>query len=277
MTSTKNNKQQPRWRLEDIDFREVDRALVKDDELMFYALASASFVEILAELYSDNLIEHFRGNADAVAWLQEHWQHEELQHGRALKAYVKAVWPEFEWERAHAAFVEEYGALCTAQQLETVRGLEMLARCVVETGTTTMYRALHDYAREPVLVKLFANIKADEASHYAHFRDYYEAYQQRERFGIWAVAGAIWRRIREIGSEDSYIAFKHVYAGRYPGRPFDEDAWRRYSQTVKRHARQYYPYSMAIKMTLKLVPLAQPVKNLLQRSLLGLVRLASLS
>lgn len=274
---TNNNKEYKHWRLEDIDFTKVDRDLIKDDDMMFYALACASFVEILAELYSDNLIEHFRGNQEVCTWLERHWQHEELQHGRALKAYVKAVWPAFDWETAHASFVTEYSALCTTEQLETVRALEMVARCVVETGTTTMYRAFHHYVKEPVLLQLLNNIRADEASHYAHFRDYFEAYNQRERLGMWAVTGAIWRRIREIGNEDSYIAFKHVYAGRFPGQPFDKAAWQHYNKTIRAYARHHYPYSMAIKMILKVVPMARPVKTVVQRSLLGLARMASLN
>lgn len=273
--AVRHDRQALRWRVEDIDFGKIKGELVRDDDMLFYMLASASFVEILSELYSDNLIEHFRGNQDAVHWLRHHWQHEEVQHGRALKAYVKAVWPEFDWETAHAGFIAEYGPLCTAQQLEPVRALEMVARCVVETGTSTMYRALHDYVREPVLLQLLADIKADEAAHYSHFRRYFDTYNASERHSLWSVAGAIWRRIREIGAEDSYIAFKHVWLGRHPGQPFDESAWKHYQKSIRRYARFHYPYPMAIRMILKLVPLKEPVRNMIQRSLEGLVKLVS--
>src|ERR1039458_1046214 len=93
-----------RWRIEDIDFDRVDARAVHDNEFLFHMLASASFVEILADKYSANLIAHFRDNAEVMSWLKESWQEEEVQHGRALKAYVNKVWPEFDWNAAHAAF-----------------------------------------------------------------------------------------------------------------------------------------------------------------------------
>lgn len=264
-----------RWRLADIDFQAVDPALVHDDELLFYMIASASFVEILSGLYSRNLIEHFQDNADIVQWLEHRWQHEEVQHGRALKAYVQTVWPEFDWEGTYQTFLAEYSVLCTAPQLEASPALEMVARCVVETGTATMYRALHDYVREPVLRQLFAHIKADEANHYRYFRDFFDACNLHERRGAWSVLGAVRRRIAEVRAEDSYIAFKHVFGGRHPGRTCQHSDWQRYMAMVKQHARHYYPYPMAIRMLSKPVPLAAPLKRLLESPLVALARLLS--
>lgn len=264
-----------RWKMEEIDFQSVNTALIRDDELLFYMLASASFVEILSDRYSHNLIEHFSDDAAVVSWLEQHWQREEMQHGRALKAYVQAVWPEFDWERAHQDFIVEYGALCTTQQLEPGRALEMVARCVVETGTATFYRALHAYAKEPVLLALLANIQADETNHYLHFRDFFDAYNVKAQYRAWPVIKAIWRRVTEIRSEDSYIAFKHVYCGRHPGARFHQGQWQRYSKQIRRHARHYYPYTMAFKMLIKPIPMAQPIKNILQWLLVGGARLMS--
>lgn len=266
-----------RWRVEEIDFQAIVAQRVRDNEFLFTMLACASFVEILADLYSHNLIAHFRGNAAAVDWLEHHWQHEEVQHGRALKAYVQAVWPEFDWEAAHAGFRAEYGALCTMEQLEEKPALEMLARCVVETGTASFYRALHDYADEPVLRQILANIKQDEVNHYARFREYFDAYNRTERQGIGSVLGATWRRMKEIRNEDAYIAFKHVQRGRHPGKPFQEEDWRRFSRTVKRHARRYYPYEMAVKMVLKPIPMMAWVKHGVRWVSLGMVRLYSMT
>jgi len=263
------------WELEDIDFQAVDLALVRDDELLFYMLASASFVEIMSETYSSNLVAHFHGNPEAESWLQENWQREEVQHGRALKAYVQSVWPEFDWNRAHEGFRAEYSALCSAQQLEPSRALEMVARCVVETGTTTLYRALHDYVKEPVLLRLFSNIKADEANHYTRFRHYFEAYNRIEHHGAWAIMGAIWRRVKEIRSEDTFIAFKHVYCGRHLETSFCEHEWHRYGKIIRRYSRHYYPYSMAFKMLSKLIPLAEPFKRIWQWPLVDLARFVS--
>lgn len=103
------------WRLNEIDFGSIRKEMVRDDEKLFYLLAAASFVEITAELYTSNLIEHFRNDRSAGQWLEHIWQHEEMQHGRALKTYIQAVWPDFDWECAYTGFAAEYGALCTME------------------------------------------------------------------------------------------------------------------------------------------------------------------
>ncbi|MDB5775218.1 MAG: ferritin-like protein [Herbaspirillum sp.] len=270
------NRRRPGWRLEDIPFGQIDMASVRNDEFLFVMLASASFVEILAETYSGNLIAHFDGDQDLTGWLESSWQKEEVQHGHALKTYVQTVWPEFDWETAHRAFCEEYSRLCTVEQLEKRPVLELVARCVVETGTSTFYRSLEDYTREPVLRQIIDNIKMDEVSHYTHFRRYFEIANADERQGVAAVAGAIWRRLREVRGEDAYIAFKHVYEGRYADRAGLEPEWRRYNRLMKRLARRHYPYLMAVRMLLKPLPMTEALKRLLQWPLLGLVRLLTL-
>ncbi len=264
-----------RWNVEDIDFASIDPETIRHDKLMFYMLASASLVEIMAELYTDNLIEKFRDNPEVVSWLRQYWQHEEVQHGYALKAYVERVWPEFDWQLANASFRKEYSALCTEEQLEDSPALELIARCVVETGTTTMYHAVHDYVREPVLRELFTNIKMDESNHYAHFRKFYENYGNARPHGAWSVIRTIWRRMTEIQGEDSYIAFKHVFMVRNPGTPFREEDWREFSRTVKEKARHHYPYAVAVKMLMKLVPMSFRLRQIVEWPLLGMARLAS--
>jgi hypothetical protein len=266
-----------RWRIEDIDFSRVDVVAVRNNEFLFYMLASASFVEILSDVYSQNLIEHFRDDAELTCWLKEYWQQEEVQHGQVLKAYVKKVWPAFDWETAHAAFWQEYSPLCLADQLEERRGLELIGRCVVETGTSTFYRAIHNYVNEPVLREIINNITTDEATHYAHFRRYFVRYNAVERHGFRAVVGAIWRRMWEIGGDDAYLAFKHVFAARHPNQAFQESDWRQYHQAVKRHSRRFYPHSMAVKMLIKPIPMFEPFKRLLEWPLLGFAKLVSLT
>jgi rubrerythrin len=264
------------WRLEDIAFDKIDKASVRDDEFLFLTLASASFVEILAEKYGENLIDRFRGDADITGWLGDFWQREEAQHGQAIKMYVQTVWPEFDWEKAYRAFLEEYVSLCTVERLEPDKALELIARCVVETGTSSFYRALRHYAHEPVLRQLIGHIKADEIAHYTRFRLHFNAYNAVACHGVGAVIAAIWRRLMSIRGEDAYIAFKHVYTGRHPDQPFREKDWRSFNRSVKRLARRHYPYSMAVKMLIKPIPLHGSIKRLLKWPLLGLAVMVSI-
>jgi rubrerythrin len=132
-------------------------------------VASASFIEITSDLYTYNLIEYFRDDSEIVEWLENVWQKEELQHGDALRRYVRTAWPDFDWDAAYRDFLAAYTPLCTVDQLARTRALEMAARCVVETGTAAFYRMLSEQSREPVLKQLAARISADEVRHYKHF------------------------------------------------------------------------------------------------------------
>lgn len=274
MMTTGTIKGRRSWRIEELDFGAVRRDLVRDDERLFYLLACASFVEILAELYTRNLIDHCRADHDAVRWLEETWQREEVRHGTSLRAYVQTVWPEFGWEAAYAHFAAEYGATCTMAELEPSRALEMAARCVVEIGTSTLYRCLYNYAQEPVLRQLLANIKADEVRHFTEFRRLLAAYNRTEGNSGWRIWRAMWKRVLEVRSEDSYIAFKHVYLGRHPGAAFTDEAWFRFSKGVSRLAQRHYPYAMAVDMLLAPAPLPAPLKKVIQPLVIGVARLA---
>ena len=110
-----SEREHSRWNLEDIAFSNIDVNAVRSDEFLFATLASASFVEILAQTYSVNLTQHFRGNPEITDWLEAHWRPEEVQHGKALKAYVMAVWPEFDWFCRISFFKSHLPTTCSLQ------------------------------------------------------------------------------------------------------------------------------------------------------------------
>ncbi len=244
------------WRVEEVDFSAVDAARARDDETLFFLLASASFVETGADIYTRNLLEYYCDDAEAAAWLSAHWEQEELQHGRALKTYVRQVWPEFDWETAFARFFEQYSATCSSAQFEATPALELAARCVVETGTATYYRMLLDYTREPVLRQLLERIRSDEVRHFKHFYHYFRRYQQTAKHGRLRVAGTLWRRLRAAMNEDGHIAFRHAYAVRHPGQPNTAATYAEFRRKISRIARAHYPYGMGAEMLL--TPLALP-------------------
>ena len=243
-----------RWTIDDIDFGMIDHALVKHDTLLFFMLASASFVEITSDLYTHNLVDYFHDDRDAVHWLSRHWQYEEVQHGEVLKTYVNTVWPEFDWQTAYDDFSREYSRCCTVEQLEPSPGLEMAARCVVETGTSCLYATLQTYTSEPVLKRITGYIRTDEVSHYKHFYRYFKAYNASERLSRRKILGALLRRISEIENEDGYYAFKHVYKVRHPDVEFSDTYYKEFSHQTNKLAQRYFPYRTAVKMFLQ--PLA---------------------
>ena len=255
------------WTLESLDLERIEVARVRHNEDLFFLLCSSSFVESGSELYTQNLIDHFAGDQDLQTWLSQHWEHEELQHGRALAAYVRKVWPEFDWDKGFQAFWNEYGAVCTAEQLEPCRGLELAARCVVETGTASLYRALNEITDEPVLKLLTNHIKSDEVRHFKHFYQHYRLYREREGFGRYKVFRAILRRVNEIKSEDSDIALRHVFNQCYPQHLGNETEFRRISDRAQGLLRRHIPAGMTVKMLLKPLDLPARLQSALEKPL----------
>jgi hypothetical protein len=245
------------WRLEDIDFSRLEPAAVRDDEALFYMLATSALVEAATHHYASNLIDYYAGDVELAAWLRSHWQPEELQHGRALRAYVEAVWPEFSWERAFGGFYPEYAAACTQEELEPSRALEMAARCVVETGTSTLYQTLNAYATEPVLREITARLKSDEVRHYSYFYDAYRRYcAEHGRPPRWRIARALLRRVLEAFNDDGNIAFRHAWNGRHPERRCTPADYQAFRSAMRARITPCLPVTMSTKMLLK--PLALP-------------------
>ncbi|KGI76941.1 ferritin-like domain-containing protein [Oleiagrimonas soli] len=239
------------WKLEDIDFTRFDAEKARADEDLIYLICASSFIESGSDLYTKNLVEHYQGDEAVQTWLRDHWEHEELQHGRALATYVRHAWPDFDWDSAFADFFAEYGAVCTSEELESRRGLELAARCVVETGTASLYRAIHTQTEEPVLKQLTEYIKSDEVRHYSHFYKYFREYEARERNGRWRVMRALYRRLMEIRNEDGDIALRHVFAYRRPEVNDDPAAFKAASERVYGLVRKHLPAEMTVKMLLK--------------------------
>lgn len=242
---------QSAWTLDAIPLTSIDVDRVRQHESLFYQVAAASFVETAADLYAHNLVTFFKGDAEIVDWLEKHWEFEEVRHGRALRAYVRHVWPEFDWDAAFAAFFADYSRLCTVEHFEATRALEMVARCVVETGTATYYQALGAQSPEPVLAGIAARIRADEVNHYKHFLRYFHKYEQSEPLGRWRILCALRRRIFEARGEDVEIAVRHAFSFRQPQAELDGPAYEALCEQVRQDVTAHFPLLMAAKMLLK--------------------------
>ncbi len=173
---------------------------------------------------------------------------------------MQTVWPEFDWERAYRAFFVEYGRACTMESLAETRSLEMVARCVVETGTSSFYRTLSEVTPEPVLKQITANISSDEVRHYKHFYRYFLDYKESERPGRVAILRQLWKRSTDVKAEDAYFAFKHVFLERNPDEAFTQEAYDEFRASFRRLGRTTFPYEMAVKMILKPLDLSAPAR-----------------
>jgi hypothetical protein len=249
----------PPWRLADIDYAAIDRSQVANDSTLFTLVTMASFVETGSDLYAHVLVSYFDADPEVAGWLAQSWEHEEVQHGAALRAYVEHAWPDFDWQRVYDAFFEEYGKTCTLPDLEPSHALELAARCVVEMGTATLYSSLHDYVREPVLKDLAARIYADEVRHYKHFYRYFRRYQQRERHGRWRVGRTLAKRMFASRDDDGYCAYRHVWhATRRVDSGSVEREYQGFLDRVGTLARRHAPRELPVDMLLRPLQLPAP-------------------
>lgn len=264
------------WHMEDLDFSSIDTDHLREREDVFLLVCCASFVESGAETYSRTLIEYFFDDVEISTWLREHWEVEELRHGRALEAYIRHAWPEFDWDGAYADFFAEYEKLCIADELEPTRGQELVARCIVEMGTTTYYQALNAVCDEPVLRDLTQRIRTDEVRHYKHFYHHFRKYRQLEGLHRGQVIAALWRRATELQRSDTDIALRHAMAWRFRG-----DATARSAEAVKKKMyglmRSQYPIELATRMALKPLELSPRLQRWLERPGTALARWILLS
>jgi rubrerythrin len=246
------------WKIEDLDFGRIALDKVRPDENLFNLVTCASFIESGSDLYTHNLVDYFKGDDEVTEWLSNHWELEELQHGKALRAYVRHVWPEFEWDTAYRGFLEEYATYCKVELLGPTRALEMTARCVVETGTATYYRAMARSTDEPVLQDLATRIATDEVNHYKHFYRFFRRYRQEEKLSRFRVFGTIGRRTLELKSEDADCAIRHVVKSRSPGRAGDTAYVQALSAQMNNTIRTNLSAGTTLKMLMR--PLELPAR-----------------
>lgn len=252
----------PRWNYErDIAYDKIDKTKIKDNDFLFKLLTIASFIEITSDVYDKNLSEYYKDNKEVVQWLNSVWEVEEIQHGKALKRYINEVWPEFNWQEAYERFRKNYLPLCKLEALEDTKAKEMIARMVVETGTSTAYQAIAAYAKdlgEPILEQLAKNISKDEVYHYEKFEEVYKYYKEKEKLSTTEIIKLLYKRAKEINNEDIRIAYEALEAN---------ESYEDYMKEVQKFAKKYYPYKMAIKMFVRPLGLSKVTENIVATSI----------
>src|SRR5690606_30641566 len=113
------------------------------------------------------------------------WAEEEVQHGQTLGKWAELVDPSWKLEDAMARFRAGYRPdHFDSDDAVSVRGSrsgEMIARCMVETGTSSYYSAIGSSIEEPVLKEICAKIAGDEFRHYKLFYDTLGRYLDLEK------------------------------------------------------------------------------------------------
>src|ERR1044071_6336885 len=155
------------WTLYDIPWDRFDHA--KLDPELVRIVKAASLVEHNGAAYAHHLCRVFAGDPKFQE-IARRWGEEETQHGAALARWARLADPDFDFDEAFARFQAGFRVdFDSARSRRGSRAGEMVARCVVEIGTSAYYTALREAAREPVLAEICRRIAADELRHYRLF------------------------------------------------------------------------------------------------------------
>ena len=210
------------WTLDDIPWERFD-ATKLDPELVPIVQA-ASLVEHNGAAYAHHLCLIFADDGDFQQTARR-WGEEEVQHGRALARWAALADPGFDFDAAFARFQAGFKVdFDSDRSRRGSRAGEMVARCIVEIGTSSYYTALREAAAEPVLQEICRHIAADELRHYRLFYKNLDRYLARERIGRIGRLRVALGRVAE--SEDDELAYAY-YAANEDHQPYDRRRYRR--------------------------------------------------
>ena len=191
------------WSLDDVAWDTFQPGKV-DPEIVPLVKAAA-MVERNGVDYATYLGRVFLDDPD-FRMASDNWAVEEVQHGDALGRWAMLADPGWDFERAFARYQAGYKLPLDADA--SVRGSrtgELIARCMVETGTSSYYTALAEATAEPVLQHVCRLIAADEYRHFKLFYDHMKRYLAREKIGLATRLRIAAGRITE--SEDDELAY----------------------------------------------------------------------
>ncbi len=239
------------WGPDDIDWPAFDPTRLDADILKL--VKAASMVERNAGDYTTYLAAVFRDEPAFLA-IAGAWQAEEVQHGEVLGRYAAMADPGFDFPRRFRRFVDGYRI--PQGRTESVRGSltgELLARCIVETATSSMYSALRDATGEPVLKDICRRVAGDEFRHYKMFYRLMQDLGRREGIHLVRRIVVAARRIRE--ADDDELAYAWFAANQPFDAPYDRaECAHEYSRRAFRHYRDKHA-ERAVNMIVKAVGL----------------------
>lgn len=193
------------WHIDDVAWDKFDPTAV--DGALVPLVKAAAMVERNGRDYAVYLDRVFRDDPD-FRQAADNWADEEVQHGDALAKWAKLADPAWDFAAAFERYRAGYSVDTSANA--SIRGSltgELIARCMVETGTSSYYTALAEATGEPVLKQVCKLIAADEYRHFKLFYDHMRRYLARENLGMVSRLRIALGRVGE--TEDDELAFAY--------------------------------------------------------------------
>lgn len=224
------------WTIDDIPWDQFDPSKIEGE--IVPVVKTAALVEHNSAdyaIYLCNVFPDDRAFQDATM----SWAAEEKRHGESLGRWAQAADPGFDFIASLKRFVDGYRIPVNASS--SVRGSrsgELIARCVVECGTSSFYSALRDATEEPVLKAICHRIAGDEFRHYKLFYSYLQHYLREERPWLISRLAVACGRFLEVSDDE--LAFAHHCANE-PDLPYDRArAYGAHSRAVAGYYRQHH-------------------------------------
>ncbi len=192
------------------------RAIVRFNGLLFHSLAAASFLETAVPLHVNRLNQVFAGRSDVVLWLEQVWWPQRAEHGRRLRDYLEATWPEFDWNAAYQEFHDSYRPRSGLDSRGASAALEALGLCVTAAQAAVFYRALANCADEPALRALARQAACDHGGCFDYFSALFERCKRDERVGLvasWRTVRAVCRSARDFDAKMAFEPLGRHWAG----------------------------------------------------------------
>ena len=207
------------WRIDEVSWDRFDRDKVDPGVIPF--VKAAAMVERNGTDYGIYLNHVFHDDPDFSA-AAHNWAVEEVQHGDALGRWAALADPSWDYPAAFERY--RRGFKLDLEVDASIRGSrtgELIARCMVETGTSSFYTAVADATEEPVLQQISRLIAADEYRHFKLFYDHMKRYLARERISFLQRLRIALGRIGE--SEDDELAFAFHCSNEDERIPYDHE------------------------------------------------------
>lgn len=221
----------------------------KVDPVILSVIKAASLVEYNAPDYRQYLENVFQGE-DVPSEDIEAWAADEVKHGLVLAEWVKKADPHFDLEASLKRFHKLFRVPVDASV--SIRGSktgELVARCIVETGTSSFYTAIAEKTEEPLLKKIAFSIAADELRHYKFFYTHMKKLLQKNPISRFS---RLWIALSRIKESDSHELASAYYAANIS--PHEEYNGKYFSKIYLQKAQSYYRFhhiQQAIRMVCK--------------------------
>ena len=207
------------WRIDDVPWGSFDRGKVEPGAIPF--VKAAAMVERNGVDYGIYLRRVFHDDPDFAA-AADNWAVEEVQHGDALGRWGMLADPSWDYPTAFERYRNGFKLdLDTDASVRGSRTGELIARCIVETGTSSFYTAVAEATEEPVLQHICRLIAADEYRHFKLFYDHMRRYLGRENISLLRRMRIAAGRIGE--TEDDELAFAYHCSNEDEALPYDHE------------------------------------------------------